>query len=84
MKVNVYIDRIVLDGLPLAARDRPLLLQSVQAEVASSIRDHGPGVLARGGAVARRRGPDIRVAASSSAEGLGAALSRSVYRSIVK
>ena len=79
MKINVAIDRLVLDGLDVAAADRPHLRAAVEAELARLIASGGIDV-SSGGAVPSVPAPPIGV--SSSPKNLGRAIAGSVYGGI--
>lgn len=41
MTVNLHIDRLVLDGLPIGAQEGPLVQAAIEAELARLIVAHG-------------------------------------------
>lgn len=83
MKINIAIDRLVLDGIDVAAADRPRLRAAVESELVRLIA--GGGIddgLAGGIAVPSVHAPSIPTAASRSPRELGRAIAGSVYGGI--
>jgi hypothetical protein len=83
MKINIAIDRLVLDGIDIAAADRPRLRAAVESELARLIAGGGiSGGLAGGIAVPSVPASSIAIAASRSPRELGSAIAGSVYGGI--
>ena len=79
MDIDVDIDAVVIDGLPLNRAQR--------AEVDESVRDELARLLAGGGAVptsstAQRTAPDISYGPDDSPRGIGRKLAHSIYEGI--
>ena len=84
MPIHLYIDRLVLDGLPVEAGDGPTVREAVEAEVTRLLTDlettdtagsRAPG-LRRGGSLAWVRGGTLAASTDLSPERLGHAIAR--------
>jgi len=77
--INLHIERLVLDGLPLGVRDGPLVRAAVAAELARLLADEPPpGALATGrNAPLVRAGTIARPAADGT--GLGTQIGAAVF-----
>lgn len=84
MKINLTIERIVLDGLRVPASQRGALAAAVTAELARLLdRDARAGRLWGGSrCLARAGGPPIAISAHDSPRVLGAQLARAIFRSL--
>jgi hypothetical protein len=82
--INIRIDRLVLDGLPVRDRDGPAIRKAVEAELTRLVAAGGlsPG-LAAGGAFPGVRAGDMTVPGSSPAK-IGKEIARTVYGGIGK
>ncbi|MEK6374867.1 MAG: hypothetical protein AABO58_19485 [Acidobacteriota bacterium] len=78
MSIRVHIERLVLDGLPIAHRDGPLVQAAVEAELARLLAQRTPAL--SGGATPRVAAPSI--AAAPDAADLGREIARAVYGGI--
>ena len=79
MTVKVHIERLVLEGLPLAPGDSAAVGASLEADLTSLIAAGGlAGQIRNGAAVPRLRGTDLQVAPGSSSR-LGKHIAGSVY-----
>lgn len=85
MNITIHIERLVLDGLPLARHQAPLVQAAVEAELARLLAADGlaPG-LATGGVVPRLAAPALQVGADAGPTHLGAQIAQSVYGGIGK
>lgn len=87
MKIVVRIDRLVLDGLPVERRDRPLLEAALRRELAARYLS-GDDPLAGGRpALAGRRvrritADPLLLPGSATPSGLGTAIARTVHGAI--
>jgi hypothetical protein len=80
MNVNVYIERLVLDGIYLPRHDRAALKASVSAELGRLLADGGLARAVRaGGAVPSLPAGGIQLAAQSEPTHLGQQIARAVY-----
>jgi hypothetical protein len=83
MNINVYIDRLILDGVPVAHRERPMLQATVEAEIARLLTHDGlaPHLLT-GGAIPRLQGGNIQLTSEGEAGQLGQQIAQAVYGGI--
>ncbi|MDV7390899.1 hypothetical protein RZS08_06090 [Arthrospira platensis SPKY1] len=74
------VDRLVLDGIEVAARERPLLQTAVETELARLIGESGlePGLLA-GGAVPAVLGGSVQLSEPPDPTALGRQIAQAVY-----
>lgn len=85
MNVNLHIERLILDGIPLARGQEPLLRAAVEAELARLISAGGPSpALMSGEAVPRLQAGDIRWSGEGGPRGLGREIARALYGGIGK
>jgi hypothetical protein len=84
MSINVHIERLVLDGLPVARHQAPLVQAAVEAELARLILAEGlaPAFQSGGGATPGVQAPGIRFTSASSPAQLGQKIARAVYGGI--
>lgn len=85
MKINIQIERLVLDRLPFERHQGPLLQAAVEAELSRLITTHGLGesVLSIG-AVPATGAPGFQLQSESSATQVGQQIGRSVYGGLAK
>lgn len=83
MNINLHIERLILDGVPVAQSQRPLLQAAIEAELANLLAADGlaPGLRA-GGAVPQVRGSSIQLPGQASPSDLGRQIARAVYGGI--
>lgn len=85
MKINLHIDRLILDGIDLDAAQRPVLQAAVEAELGRLLAEGGVGAdLAGGGAVPSVRAAGFEMGGEGNPRQLGAQIARSVYGGIGK
>lgn len=85
MKINVSIERLVLEGLPVGPHQGPLVQQALQAELATLLAQGAPparGWSAR--AVPDLRTDIIRLGASAPPEQWGREIAHVIAGSLVK
>jgi hypothetical protein len=82
MKINLHIERLVLEGLPLERAHGPQLQDAVQQELRRLLGTGGiaPAMMS-GGAMPRARGGDVSYAKESSPRQLGTQIAQSVHGS---
>lgn len=83
MNINLHIERLILDGLPLEDGNAPLLKVAVEAELTRLLTAEGlPDGLMAGGALPRVSAGSIQPAGNVSAGSLGQQIARAVYEGI--
>lgn len=81
--VRVHIERLVLTGPELDARDATAVARAVRAELSRRLTADGvPGALAAGGAWPTVRAPAIPIDAAGGPGALGRSVGASVYRGL--
>jgi hypothetical protein len=83
MKIQLHIERLILDGLPIERRDGAIVQAAVEAELARLLTVEGPsnGLLS-GGATPAARGGSIQLERKSNPAGLGTEIARAVFRGL--
>ena len=83
MNINVHIERLILDGLSISHRERPLVQAAVEAELARLLAADGlaPG-LTSGGALPHIPGGSIQLTRGGDPGQLGQQIAQAVYRGI--
>jgi hypothetical protein len=83
MKVNVHIERLVLDGLPITSAQGPRVRHAVERELTRLLGVGGlSGELRAGGAVPSVRAGGFEVARENHPTGIGRQIARAVYGGI--
>lgn len=83
MKIRLHIERLVLDGLPVATRDGPLVRAAVERELTRLLEERGiSGTLRAGTTLPRVRASSVRLAPEMRAAQLGHQIARSVFTGI--
>jgi hypothetical protein len=84
MSINLHIERLVLDGLPIARHQAPLVQTAVEAELARLLVADGlaPALRSGGGATPSVDVPGIQFTSDSSPAELGQKIARAVYGGI--
>jgi hypothetical protein len=84
MTIRVAIERLVLDGLPLASgADAQRVGDAIEAELSRLFADGGlDGHLASGTAIPSLVAPSINLVAGESPAALGQRIARAVYRGV--
>ncbi len=83
MKIKLHIERLILDGLPVASNQGPLVQAAVEAELARLLGVNGLShELRSGGAVPEVAAGPLRLASESTPSKLGQQIARAVYRGI--
>jgi len=83
MKISIHIERLVLDGVEIEHRDRPLLQSAVETELARLITRGGlsPDLMS-GGATPRVNAGDLQMTGDNNPARLGRQIAQSVYGGI--
>lgn len=85
MNVNLHIERLVLDGVPLAPGDRPLLRAAVEGELSRLLTEGGLSAgLRSGGAMPTVRANPMLIHGDANPSRMGQEIARSVYGGIGK
>ena len=84
MNVNLHIERLILDGLPIESRHGSTLQASIENELARLLTQSDLAANLRGGAVPSVRADAIQLSSQSDPIQLGRQIAGSVYRSIGK
>jgi hypothetical protein len=84
MRIRVRIDRVLLDGVPIATTEAPYVRTAIESELRRLLVEHGlPRALRASGATPHLRAPDTRVARAHPAV-TGTRIGGAVYRSLGK
>jgi hypothetical protein len=80
MNINVHIERLILDGLPIAQKERPMLQAAVEAELMQLLSVDGlaPHLLT-GGAIPRMSGGSIQPSIDGNPNILGQQIAQAIY-----
>jgi hypothetical protein len=82
MNINLHIERLILDGLPLERSEGSQVQAAVEAELARLLMANGLGQqFQSGGAVPSVRTPEMQLTDNSSIQ-IGQQIARSVYGGI--
>lgn len=85
MNINLHIERLILDGLPLEARDGAAIRAAVEAELARLLTENADlSNRQTGYAIPRVRADAIQLAAQSSPAQIGQQIAGSIYGGIDK
>ncbi len=81
--INIQIERLILDGLPISHNQRPLLQAAVEAELARLLAADGlaPNLQA-GGVLPYVPGGSIQLASDGNPKTLGQQIAQAVYGGI--
>ena len=83
MKINLHIERLVLDGVGLASHQRAGLKAAVEAELAAALARNGVGSgLQDGGSLRSVRAGSITVGEQNEPTRLGQQIGQAVYGGI--
>lgn len=80
MNINLHIERLVLEGLEIAAEQGPVLQAALEGELSRLLSERGLSPsFAQGVAVPRLSARDIQIASASNPTELGQQIAQSVY-----
>lgn len=83
MKLQVHIERLVLEGLPVTSLHGPMIQQAVEKELARLLESHGlSDELRSGGAVPRVAAGSVQFGKDQRPAGLGQGIARAVHQGI--
>jgi hypothetical protein len=82
MRINVHIDRLVVDGFDLDRRQRPLMQAAFERELARLLAQDGlSSEMSSGVALRSLNAPSIQIAkANNSPDAFGEQVAQAVYR----
>jgi hypothetical protein len=85
MKINLHIERLVLEGLPLSSRHAPIVQLAVQQELTRLLGSNGigPGLMS-GGTMPRAAGGNMQLASETSPRQMGTQIAQSVHEGLAK
>lgn len=83
MNINVNIERLILEGLPISHSQRPLVQATVEAELARLLAANGltPDLMT-GGAMPNVPGGSIQLTDGRNPYGLGQQIAQAIYGGI--
>ncbi len=85
MNINLHIERLILDGLPMEAKHGAAVRKAIEAELSWLFtRDAGLSAWQNGGAVPRLHGADIALPAQGTPAQYGKEIAGSIYGGINK
>ena len=85
MNINLHIERLILDGLPLEARDSATIRAAVEVELARLLTQNSDAANREtGGAVPNVRSNAIELTTQSSPAQIGRQIAGSIYGGINK
>ena len=83
MKIHLHIERVVLEGVPVSASERPLLRAAMETELTQLLRNGELSDELRAGAtLAQVRAGAIQVAKESSPKKLGTDIAHAVHQGL--
>lgn len=83
MNINLHIERLVLDGLPVEVKDSAMLRAAIEAELTRLLTENGlSSGLQTGGRLTRLPANAIQLSTGESPPQLGQQIARTVYGSI--
>ncbi len=81
--VSIHIERLILDGLPIAQRDRPHLQAAIEEELARLLAEGALAVdLRTAGMLPRLTGGTLELTGDEEPRQLGKRIAQSIYRGI--
>ena len=78
MRINIHIERVTLDGVPIARHQTPALRQAVEAELHRLLTGVREGVLPSSGAAVPVLRTPMRAAGAGDAHGWGEGIAGAV------
>lgn len=82
--VSLHIERLVIDGLPLAAGEISQLQTAMQRELTHLLQRDGVGPAGQGGAVCAAHAPEIHMSTPFRSADFGRQIARSLHESLSK
>ena len=85
MNINLHIERLVLEGLPITRAQGPMVQRAVELELARLFAGAGIGSdLRSGGMIPRATGGDMQFARGATPPQLGIQIAQSVHEGLNK
>jgi hypothetical protein len=85
MNINLHIERLILDGLPVTSSQGPLVQAAVEAQLAHLLRAEGLNRELRAcGALPSVKARNIQMVSDPNPNQLGQQIAQAVYRGIGK
>jgi hypothetical protein len=85
MNINLHIDRLVLDGLPIDHQDGPRVKAAIEVELSRLLSANGlANSLLAGGATPSVPAPGIQMSSDGNPARLGRKIARAIYGGIGK
>lgn len=83
MNIELHIDRLVLEGLPLESRQGPQLREAIESELQQLLQSHGLAANMQTEQTIRRiQAPVIQFSRSPQVQSLGQHIAHSIYSGI--
>ena len=83
MKINILIEQLILDGLPIEQRDGATVQKAIEAELAQLLEQNGLGsALQSSVSLPSAPAGSIEIAKDSDPKSLGQQIARSVNKSL--
>lgn len=83
MNISIHIERLILDGLPIAQRDRPRLQAAIEEELTRLLANGSLAVdLQTPGMLPRLSGGTLELTRDEEPRQLGKQIAQAVYRGI--
>ena len=83
MSIGIHIERLILDGLPIARRDRPRLQAAIEKELARLLANGSLAVdLQTPGMLPHLTGGTLELTGDEESRLLGKRIARAIYRGI--
>ena len=80
MKINLHIERLVLEGLPITTTEGAVIHKAIEHELARMLASRSPASdWGTGGAIAQLGAPQIAIHATERPQALGRRIAHSVY-----
>jgi hypothetical protein len=83
MNINLHIERLVLDGLPVSDHQGGWVRAAVESELSRLLADHGlAATLSTGGSIPNVQASNVQLVPGSTPTQMGTQIAQSVYRGI--
>lgn len=83
MNIELHIEHLVLDGLPLTPTDGAAIQQAIQTELTRLLTENGlASALEQGGVLTGVRTPDMRLPANSAPDAMGRGIGAAIHEGL--